>query len=134
VARDLTDREVARELGKHLRTIQRWSRAGVLPGARKVGRSWRIPPEAVRATKAAQVKGGDQVVRDLRAAAIVCGELKRELEIAKDPRSAPVERNWRGVAREIEKLHQALAGLPSKPSEVPGWLDAHTPPASRRSR
>ena len=131
VARDLTDREAARELGKHPRTIQRWCTSGALPGARKVGRSWRIPPEAVRATRVAHADRGDPVERDLRAAALACGQLKRELEVAKDPRAGPAERNWRRVAREIEKLHWALADLPSKPSEVPSWLD---PPAAQTGR
>ncbi len=132
MARDLSDREVARQLDKHPRTIQRWCNAGALPGARKLGRSWRIPPEAVRAAKVARANGGDSVERELRAAVVVCRQLRREIEVAKDPRPESVARNWRRVAREIEKLHEALAELPSKPSEVPGWLDPGT--AARRRR
>jgi excisionase family DNA binding protein len=42
-AGDLSDLEVARALGKSVRTVQRWCESGKLPGAYKAGRSWRIP-------------------------------------------------------------------------------------------
>ncbi len=133
MARDLSDTEVARELGKHPRTIQRWCKAGALPGARKLGRSWRIPAADVRATRVAQANGADDVERELRAARVVCEQLKQEMDVAIDRRAAPVERNWRRIARELEKLHRALGGLPSRPDEVPGFLAAE-PARARASR
>lgn len=126
VARDLTDREAARELGKHVRTVQRWCRAGDLPGARKVGRSWRIPAAAIRARRAAAAGGRDDVERELRAATLACQALRTELEQTKARGRPAVGRNWRRVARELEALHAALAGLPSSPSQVPAWVDAAT--------
>ena len=132
MARDLSDREVARELGKHPRTIQRWCLAGDLPGARKVGCRWRIPAADVRATRVGEDGGADDVERELRAARVVCEQLRQEMEVAID-RRAPVERNWRSIARELEKLHQGLGGLPSRPDEVPSFLAAQ-PTRARASR
>jgi len=132
VARDLTDREAAVELGKHPRTIQRWCKAGALPGARKVGRSWRVPPAAIRAAQLDHVFGSDEIERELRATTLACRTLTAELEEGRVRRAAPVSRNWRRIAREIEELREALEGLPNKPGEVPGWLAA-SPGARRRA-
>ncbi|MGH8574287.1 MAG: helix-turn-helix domain-containing protein [Gammaproteobacteria bacterium] len=44
---DMTDMEVAEALRKHRRTIQRWAQKGLLPGAYKAGRAWRIPRSAL---------------------------------------------------------------------------------------
>jgi Helix-turn-helix domain len=44
---------MARLLRKDPRTMQRWCRQGKLPGAYKAGRSWRIPPAALREAKLA---------------------------------------------------------------------------------
>lgn len=119
---DLTDTEVATRVGKHRRTIQRWCQEEKLPGAYKAGRSWRIPPASLRAAELAQAFRADEVERELRAATLVCRALADELEQGKLKRRAPVERNWRRVARELEHLHGALARLPASPGEVPGWL------------
>lgn len=39
--------KAARRLGKHPKTIERWCRDGRIEGARKVGATWRIPPDAL---------------------------------------------------------------------------------------
>ena len=127
VARDLTDKEVARELGKHPRTIQRWCRAEKLPGAYQVGRSWRIPRSALRAAELDGAFRPDELERELRAATLVCRTLAAEIEEGKPRRRAPVDRNWRRVARELEQLREALDRLPAKPSEVPSWLAERSP-------
>lgn len=53
MSRDLTDRELAKALHKHPRTIQRWAASGRLPSAYKAGRSWRIPLSSLSASQSA---------------------------------------------------------------------------------
>ncbi|MDQ4072451.1 MAG: helix-turn-helix domain-containing protein, partial [Actinomycetota bacterium] len=109
-------------LGLHKRSIQRRCKASKLPGAYQVGRSWRIPPSALRAAELDRAFGRDDVERELRAATLVCRTLAAEIEEGKLPRRAPVASNWLRIARELERLHEALERLPARPSEVPGWL------------
>ncbi len=121
MGRDLTDREAARRLGKHLRTIQRWCQTGVLPNAHKLGRSWRIPEADLWGAQVGQ--SADEAERALRAARLACEDLRAEVEAARATRSAPAKRNWRRIAREVAALAAALRGLPDDPSKVPSWLD-----------
>lgn len=113
---------MARRLGKHPRTIQRWCQKGNLPGAYHAGRSWRIPASALRKAEVDRAFRPEEVERELRAAMRVCQTLTAEIEQAKRRRRPPVERNWRRIALEVGQLRRALAGLPESPSQVPGWL------------
>jgi excisionase family DNA binding protein len=126
MARDLTDVEVARELGMHRRSIQRRCQAGTLPGAYKAGRAWRIPRSALRAAELDRVFRSDEVERELHAATLVCRELAAELREGQTLLRAPAPRNWRRIARELEALNEALGRLPTNPDEVPGWLAARS--------
>jgi len=92
MTRDLSDREVARALGKHPRSIQRWCGAGRLPGAYKAGRSWRIPRSALRAAQVDRALGSGGIERELRAAAVACRELRSDLEGADERRRAALGR------------------------------------------
>jgi excisionase family DNA binding protein len=114
IAHDLTDIELARRLGKHPRTVQRWCKAGKLPGAYKAGRSWRIPRRSVREAGLGMALRDDDGERELRAATLVCRELSAELDAMRGPPQAtpPVPRNWRAIARRLEQLESALQGLP----------------------
>lgn len=80
MARDLTDQEVARELGVHPRSIQRRCKAGTLPGAYQVGRSWRIPRWGLRAAELDRAFRPDELERELRAATLACRTLAAEIE------------------------------------------------------
>jgi excisionase family DNA binding protein len=127
MARDLTDKEVARELGMHPRSIQRRCKAGALPGAYKAGRSWRIPRSALQAAELDRAFRPDELERELRAATLACRTLAAEIDAGKRRRRAPVDRDWARVARELEHLREALDRLPGKPSEVPSWLTERSP-------
>ncbi len=63
----------------HKRSIQRRCQAGKLPGAYKVGRSWRIPPSALRTAELDRAFRPDEVERELRAATLVCRTLAAEI-------------------------------------------------------
>jgi excisionase family DNA binding protein len=125
IAGDLTDKEVAKLLRKHPRTVQRRCQAGKLPGAYKAGRSWRIPPRALRGAKLGEALIRDDVERELRAATLVCEQLRKEMEALKlgsdrlhpDPPSDG--RNWPLVARELERLEGSLSGLAKLAARVP---------------
>jgi excisionase family DNA binding protein len=118
----LTDREVARLLRKHPRTIQRWCQSGKLR-CRKVGRSWRIPPRAVREAEL-DAELVDGVERDLRAATLVCGDLRKEwidlgVERAATGRWPPSTRDWKRIALHVELLRGVIGGLPGRADELP---------------
>jgi len=126
VSEHLTDLEAARLLRKHPRTIQRWCQAGKLPGAYKAGRSWRIPPPALRqAGLPSGRKPEEDYVLELRKATAVVGEIAAELEelrqlgLDEEPRR---RRDWRRVAQQLARLEQALEGLPELAAKVPERL------------
>jgi hypothetical protein len=122
MARDLTDVEVARELGMHPRSIQRQCMAGKLPGAYKAGRSWRIPRSALRAAGVDRAFRPSEGEGELRAAAGRCRELKVEMEEARRCGRRAVRSDWRRTVRELADLHEALEGLPRGARELPDWL------------
>lgn len=117
-------------LGKHPRTIQRRCRAGKLPGAYKAGRSWRIPRHALREAKLGEALIRDDVERELRAATLVCEQLREEMEAFKlgsgrmNPDRPAGGRNWALVARELERLEAALSGLAELARHVPRSADS----------
>lgn len=111
VAGDLTDVEVARALRKHPRTIQRWCKAGKLPGAYKAGRAWRIPRRSLRSAQLSRAFGADQIERELGAAALACGELAEELDALEVHVPPPLVRNWRRADRALGELQRALGEL-----------------------
>jgi excisionase family DNA binding protein len=125
VQNDLTDVEVAKLLRKHPRTIQRRCQAGELPGAYKAGRSWRIPPRALREAKLGEALISDDAERELRAATLVCEQLRGEMEALKlrsgrlHPDPPADGRSWGRLAKELESLEQALSGLPALARRVP---------------
>jgi hypothetical protein len=43
----LTPAQVAGKIGRTVRQVQRYAKAGLFPGAVQVGRSWGIPPSAL---------------------------------------------------------------------------------------
>ena len=45
-----TTEQAANILGVHIETVRRLLRAGKIPGARKVGRAWRIPSDWILPT------------------------------------------------------------------------------------
>ncbi len=110
MTRDLSDREVARALGMHPRSIQRWCQAKKLPGAYKAGRSWRIPRSALRAARVDRALRSDGIERELRAAAVACRELRADLEGSDDRRRAVRGRWWR-IGPELQDLLWALEDL-----------------------
>jgi excisionase family DNA binding protein len=110
MSRDLSDQEVARALGKHPRSIQRWCQAGRLPGAYKAGRSWRIPRSALRAARVDLALGSDGIERELRAAALACRELCSDLE-GSDERRRAVRAQWRRIGPELQGLLWSLEDL-----------------------
>ncbi len=110
MTRDLSDREVARALGMHPRSIQRWCQAKKLPGAYKAGRSWRIPRSALRAARVDRALRSDGIERELRAAAVACRELRADLEGPDDRRRAVRGRWWR-IGPELQDLLWALEDL-----------------------
>ena len=122
MARDLTDREVARELGMHKRSIQRRCQAKKLPGAYKVGRSWRIPRSALRAAQLDRAFGPRQGERELHAATLRCRELRAEIEEIRRSGAGAVRSDWRGLVRELADLNDALEGLPRDLGQLPSWL------------
>jgi len=124
---DLSDKEVAKLLRKHPRTIQRRCQAGKFPGAYKAGRSWRIPRQTLREAKLGEALVRDAVERELRAATIACEQLRQELEALKAKPRPPFAsafedggRNWRAVHHQLDKLQEALRGLPELAGSVPG--------------
>jgi excisionase family DNA binding protein len=123
VEADLTDAQVAELLGKHKRTIQRWCAADKLPGSYRAGRSWRIPRSALRDMKLSNALIHDDGQRELRAAVIVCEELRWELDSLRRrgplPPQPASKRNWPVLAREAEQLQRSLDGLPELASRVP---------------
>ena len=44
-----TAKEAADRLGVTIRAVQKWAKEGKLDGAKKVGRDWMIPEEAISA-------------------------------------------------------------------------------------
>ncbi len=118
MARDLTDVEVARELGVHKRSIQRWCQAKKLPGAYKVGRSWRIPRAALRAARVDRALRSDAVEGELRAAALACDELRADLEGSSERRRA-VRARWRRIGPELQGLLWSLEDLLRVSSKEP---------------
>ena len=139
MARDLSDREVARELGMHPRSIQRRCQAGKLPGAYKAGRSWRIPRSALRTAQLDRAFRPRERERELYAATLRCRELKAEMDEVRQSGPSAVQSNWHGVVRELADLHDALEGLPRDRRQLPSWLledrrPQGLPPSRRRSR
>jgi excisionase family DNA binding protein len=125
VASDLTDVEVARLVGKHPRTIQRWCQDEKLPGAYKAGRSWRIPRRALRGAGLPGTADGEDYVRELSVATRVVEEIAaelrelRELGFWSEPR---VRRDWSRTVQDLRRLEQALEGLSSLAGQVPERL------------
>ena len=120
----LTDGEVARELRMHRRTIQRWCAQGKLRGATKAGRSWRIPPRALREVKLGDALEGDDAARVLRHAILVCEEFRMDLAAERNRGGMPpaAKRDWRPVADQIGRLRAVTEDLPKQASEVPRAL------------
>jgi excisionase family DNA binding protein len=123
----LTDQRCARALGVSKRTVQRWCQAGELAGARKVGRSWRIPVEALREAELDAALLDDHDQRTIRAATFLCGTLRKEWIDMRAFREEtgewyPSERNWVLIASEVQQLRWALTGLPEGPGEIPDEL------------
>ncbi len=124
---DLSDVQVANALGKHKRTIQRWCASGKLLGAYKAGRSWRIPPSALREAGLSKALSRDGVEQELRAAARLCGQLRGELEAMKGqirPALAsraqdPGGRNWASTAMDLARLEKAVEGLADLAKRAP---------------
>ncbi len=122
MARDLTDTEVADELGMHPRSIQRRCKAGNLPGAYKAGRSWRIPRSALRAAQLDRAFRPRESESELRAATLRCREARAEMEEARRSGPRAVRSDWRRLVRELSSLHEALEGLPLSTRQLPSWL------------
>ena len=120
--RDLTDAEVARVLGKHPRTIQRWCNQQKLPGAYRSGRSWRIPRSALRAAQLARAFRASDGERELRAAMLRCHELQAEIEDIKRSGPGAVRSDWPRLVRELDTLASAIEGLPRDLRQLPGWM------------
>lgn len=129
MATDLSDREAANLLGKHMRTVQRWCAAGKLPGSYKAGRTWRIPRRALQAAGLGQALAGDPVDAEVESAIALCDQIRAELVALKgqelpalgrrDPMARPAGRNWAALARRLERLEDALKGLPDLAAQVP---------------
>ncbi len=139
MTRDLSDREVARALGMHPRSIQRWCQAKKLPGAYKAGRSWRIPRSALRAAQLDRAFRPRRGERELYAATLRCRELHAEMDEVRRSGPSAVRSNWRGVVCELADLHDALEDLPRDRRQLPSWLleDRRLQglrPSTRRSR
>ena len=139
MAADLTDYDVARELRKDPRTIQRWCKAGKLPGAYKAGRSWRIPQRTLRKAKLAGVLVADETERELISAAQACRELAEELDWIERRGRPRFPRDWPRLRNQLRVLQAELAGLAERaskaasrglgPIEVPaGWRRPAVPP------
>ena len=122
MARDLTDREVARELGMHPRSIQRRCQAKKLPGAYKAGRSWRIPRSALRAAQLDRAFRPRDSEPELRAATLRCRELQAEMDEVRRSGGGAVRSDWHRLVRELADLHEALEGLPRESRQLPSWL------------
>ncbi len=122
MARDLTDVEVARELGMHKRSIQRRCQAEKLPGAYKAGRSWRIPRSALRAAQLDRAFRPRQGERELNAATLRCRELRAEMEEVRRSGAGAVQSDWHRLVRELADLRDALEGLPRDLGQLPSWL------------
>ncbi len=120
MTRDLSDREVARALGKHPRSIQRWCQAGRLPGAYKAGRSWRIPRSALRAAKVDRAFRADAIEREIRAAALPCDELRSNLQGPDHRTRATVRARWSRISPELQRLMWSLEDLIRISSREPG--------------
>lgn len=129
MATDLSDKEAAILVGKHPRTIQRWCAAGKLLGSYKAGRSWRIPREALFKAGLGGALAGDPAGAELDSAIALCEQLRRELELQKMRGVRIVGRRqtgepgehgkWRVLARKLERLERALAGLAELAAQVP---------------
>jgi hypothetical protein len=100
---DFADAELADAFGKHRRTIQRWCVAGKLPGAYKAGRSWRIPPGALKRAELPEL-GKSELERELKGTVLLCGALLQELEEIRRDQRAPTARNWKKVALGLREL------------------------------
>jgi excisionase family DNA binding protein len=112
VAGDLSDVEAARLVGKHRRTIQRWCLKGKLPGCYKAGRSWRIPPAALRTAGLGKALEPDSVAAELAAAEALVESLLAELSDAAQRKRPPlVARDWRSVAASARRLATASRRL-----------------------
>jgi hypothetical protein len=77
--------------------------------------------ERVREPAPALVR--DELARELRAATLVCEQLRREFDQIRqdvnEGRPASRPRNWPEVARELKALEEGLAGLPQQAAKVP---------------
>src|SRR5215207_2778933 len=116
---ELTDREVARELRVHVRTVQRWCGRGLLEGAFKAGRRWRIPRAAVQQLRDpvripsvddAAADGFNAAAWQLAAVAYELRELAERRRLGRPP--PPNGRSWRaiaGEARNLERTAKAIA-------------------------
>jgi excisionase family DNA binding protein len=85
-------------LRKHHRTIQRWAQKGLLPGAYKAGRSWRIPRSALARAKLDARRYDEYLLAELRAA-------RHAIESAPPDLSQSV--GVRAIEQELLRLHEA---------------------------
>lgn len=126
MATDLNDREAARLLDKHPRTIQRWCERGKLPGAYKAGRSWRIPRRALQQAKLGPALADDDWIRELQLATATCKQIRAEADHIKRHRRASMTRDWPKLARELKQLALATDGLEDIARRIPA--DPPRPP------
>jgi hypothetical protein len=96
----------------------------LLPNAYKSGRSWRVPPAALREARLDAALKPDDVARPLRAAALVCEQLQRELDELTTGKHS--QRNWRRLARELQVLETALDDLPTRAEKVPAKFESES--------
>lgn len=80
-SRDYTDGEAAVALGKHVRSVQRYCAAGLIEGAHKQGRKWRIPPAGLRRFQLRDQGVEDPVLGELRAANEAIVHLGERLDV-----------------------------------------------------
>ena len=109
---DLTDREVALALRKHVRTVQRWCASGRLADAYKAGRAWRIPAASLEAVAGHEF---ERLRSGLEAAVTACERLRADANAAAQARrrwgETPTSRDWTAVTADIAAIEQALAGV-----------------------
>jgi excisionase family DNA binding protein len=118
MAAEFTDKEVASALRVDPRTIQRWCKAGKLPGAYKAGRSWRIPQKTLRQLQLADVPSSDETERELIAAGLACRELEDELDRIESRANTRLPRDWTRLANQLRVLRAELGDLPERASEA----------------